>query len=192
MFFGIHSKREVPLWKKTIPVANTGPFLWSILNQRESWYVWGSIFQNLFGGGFKSKGLNVKQENTTFPSSFKSFAKLDPFLPSLKRRRKKVTVGFVLQKSIPLIFLEIKRPQRLFLFFGLPSQPVFHLYLYWCYKWANVLQTLLFVCLHREKFCQNLSKWKLSQYCKDEFSMVGVSGRTPERSISSKRGMTYG
>lgn len=111
--------------------------------------------------------------------------------PLLKEEEKKVTVGFVLQKSTPLIFLEIKRPQRLFLFFWSSKSA--------CFSPLSVLMPQMsqcssnsFVCLHREKFCQNLSKWKLSQYCKDEFSMVGVSGRTPERSISSKRGMTYG
>lgn len=65
-----------------------------------------------------------------FLVALKALQSLILSFPLLKEEEKKVTVGFVLQKSTPLIFLEIKRPQRLFLFFGLPSQPVFHLYLY--------------------------------------------------------------
>lgn len=153
-----------------------------ILNQRESWYAQGPVFQSLFGGSLKSKKFSVKQENTTFPRSFRGFAKLIPYLHSLisKNKIKWNNFSFLLQKSTLLILRlgdVIAFWCLVFLFVCLivsfSGWPGFHFYLI-----PQVNQSLpdSFVGLLREKFCQNLIIWMLSRSSKDEFSMEALSG----------------
>lgn len=75
--------------------------------------------------------------------------------PLLKEEEKKVTVGFVLQKSTPLIFLEIKRPQRLFLFFWSSKSA--------CFSPLSVLMPQMSQCSSNSFFCLSAQREILSE-----------------------------